>query len=70
MAKFVRVGEHLINVDQIAYAHVSESGRAKVVTLRLASGFEVVLRDDTGAGPQATLFVEMLRKHAEIVYTY
>jgi hypothetical protein len=67
VARFVKVGEHLLNLEAVVYVHVLEAGRERTVTVRLSAGPDLVLQD-AASSPQATLFLEALRRHAEVAY--
>lgn len=68
MAKLVKIGEHILDLDRVVYAKVFEDGKRKVVTVRLETGLEIVLPDDD-AGLRGTIFLELLRKHTDVTFT-
>ncbi len=68
MAKLVKIGEHILDLDRVVYAKVFEDGKRKTVTVRLETGLEIVLTD-SDAGLRGTIFLELLRKHTDVTFT-
>jgi hypothetical protein len=68
MAKFVKIGEHILDLDRVVYAKVFEDGKRRVVTVQLETGLDIIFADDDNA-QRGTIFLELLRKHADITFT-
>jgi hypothetical protein len=68
MAKFVKIGEHILDLDRVVSTKVFEDGKRKVVTVRLETGLDIIFADDDHA-QHGTIFLELLRKHADITFT-
>ena len=68
MAKLVKIGEHILDLDRVVYAKVFEDGKRKTVTVHLETGLEIVLADGE-AGLRGTIFLELLRKHTDVMFT-